>query len=209
MGRLDKGLLGGYTGKLGTTVGSTWKGINVVRTYQPNVANPRSDKQVEHRSLFSQVTEIGSLLLADVIKPLWDRNAKQMSGYNAFIQANMLAASKTTKLSPERFVLANGRIGNCNPSYTMTESTFLVKWDKDSLPVFGKATDKAYVIVFDGSMNILDYHAGSWPRDMGAVQFPHDGSLEGNAESAVIAFLSEDGKLSSNTEWVKIDYRNG
>ena len=97
MGRLDKGLLGGYTGKLGTTVGSTWKGINVVRTYQPNVANPRSDRQVEHRSLFSQVTEIGSLLLADVIKPLWDRNAKQMSGYNAFIQANMLASAKDKK----------------------------------------------------------------------------------------------------------------
>lgn len=205
MGRLDKGLLGGYTGKLGTTVGSTWKGINVVRTYQPNVANPRSDKQVEHRSLFSQVTEIGSLLLADVIKPLWDRNAKQMSGYNAFIQANMLAASKTKKLSPERFVLANGRIGDCSPSSTMSESTLLVKWNKDTLPVFGKATDRAYVIVFDGLMNIMDYQAGTMTRDFGNVQFFHDGSLQGTAESAVIAFLSEDGKLSSKTEWVFID----
>ena len=205
MGRLDKGLLGGYTGKLGTTVGSTWKGINVLRTYQPNVANPRSDKQVEHRSLFSQVTEIGSLLLADVIKPLWDRNAKQMSGYNAFIQANMLAVSKTKKLSPERFVLANGRIGNCNPSYTMTESVFNVTWREDFLPVFGKETDRAFVIVFDGLMNILDYRAGTMTRDFGNVQIPHDGSLQGTAESAVIAFLSEDGKLSSNTEWVLID----
>ena len=205
MGRLDKGLLGGYTGKLGTTVGSTWKGINVVRTYQPNVANPRSDRQVEHRSLFSQVTEIGSLLLADVIKPLWDRNAKQMSGYNAFIQANMLAASKTKKLSHERFVLAKGRIGDCNPSSTMSESAFIVEWNKDTLPVFGKKTDMAYVIVFDGLMNILDYQAGTTSRDFGFAQIYHDGSLQGNAESAVIAFLSEDGKLSSNTEWVSID----
>lgn len=206
MGRLDKGLLGGYTGKLGTTVGSTWKGINVVRTYQPNVANPRSDKQVDHRSLFSQVTEIGSLLLADVIKPLWDRNAKQMSGYNAFIQANMLAAAKEKKLTPEKFVLSKGRIGSTNISVNISESVLIVGWENIPLPVFGKDSDMAYVIVFDGSMNILEYSAGAVNRASRYVDFEHDGSLHGNAESVVVAFLSEDGKLSSNTEFVNIDY---
>lgn len=206
MGRLDKGLLGGYTGKLGTTVGSTWKGINVVRTYQPNVANPRSDKQVEHRSLFSQVTEIGSLLLADVIKPLWDRNAKQMSGYNAFIQANMLAAAKEKKLTPERFVLSKGRIGSTNIDVLITESALRVQWEYATLPVFGKDSDMAFVIVFDGSMNILEYSAGAVNREERHVSFDHDGSLHGSAESVVVAFLSEDGKLNSNTEFVNIDY---
>ena len=164
MGRLDKGLLGGYTGKLGTTVGSTWKGINVVRTYQPNVANPRSDKQVEHRSLFSHVTELGSLLLADVIKPLWDRNAKQMSGYNAFIQANMLASAKEKKLTPERFVLSRGRIGSTNIDVQISESELHIQWENTILPVFGKDSDMAFVIVFDGSMNVLEYSAGAVNR---------------------------------------------
>lgn len=206
MGRLDKGLLGGYTGKLGTTVGSTWKGINVVRTYQPNVANPRSDRQVEHRSLFSQVTEIGSLLLADVIKPLWDRNAKQMSGYNAFIQANMLASAKDKKLTPEKFVLSKGRIGSTIIEVQSEESLLHVEWERSTLPVFGKDSDMAYIIVFDGSMNILEYSAGEVNRAKGEVYFNHDGSLHGNAESVVVAFLSEDGKLCSNTEFELIDY---
>ena len=206
MGRLDKGLLGGYTGKLGTTVGSTWKGINVVRTYQPNVANPRSDKQVEHRSLFSQVTEIGSLLLADVVKPLWDRNAKQMSGYNAFIQANMLASAKTKKLTPEKFVLSKGRIGSTPLSLNITESTLRVLWDYDTLPVFGKVSDMAFVIVFDGDMNILEYSASEVNREARYITFEHDGSLHGSAESVVVAFLSEDGKLSSNTDFELIIY---
>ena len=206
MGRLDKGLLGGYTGKLGTTVGSTWKGINVVRTYQPNVANPRSDKQVEHRSLFSHVTELGSLLLADVIKPLWDRNAKQMSGYNAFIQANMLAAATEKKLTPEKFVLSKGRIGSTNIDVHIEESMLGVQWDSDVLPVFGKVSDMAFVIVFDGSMNILEYSAGEVNRGTRSVIFRHDGSLHGSAESVVVAFLSVDGKLSSNTEFALFDY---
>ena len=206
MGRLDKGLLGGYTGKLGTTVGSTWKGINVVRTYQPNVANPRSDKQVEHRSLFSQVTAIGSLLLADVVKPLWDRNAKQMSGYNAFIQANMLAAAKEKKLTPQKFVLSKGRIGSTIIHVQITESLLMVQWPYGTLPVFGKDSDMAFVIVFDGSMNILEYSAGAVTRGERRVSFNHDGSLHGTAESVVVAFLSEDGKLSSNTEFELFDY---
>lgn len=204
MGRLDKGLLGGYTGKLGTTVGSTWKGINVVRTYQPNVANPRSDKQVEHRSLFSQVTEIGSLLLADVIKPLWDRNAKQMSGYNAFIQANMLAAAEKKKLSHERFILAKGRIGVVEPSVAVDESLLAVNWYSEHIPVFGKPTDKAYIVVFNHAMEVVEYSAGESMRSDGRVDFEHDGRLQGNPHYVVLAFMSEDGKLCSNTEWTSI-----
>lgn len=204
MGRLDKGLLGGYTGKLGTTVGSTWKGINVVRTYQPNVANPRSDRQVEHRSLFSQVTEIGSLLLADVIKPLWDRNAKQMSGYNAFIQANMLAAAKKKKLSPETFILARGRIGVVEPLASVDDSALAVNWYSYTIPVFGKPTDKAYIVVFNEAMEVVEYSAGDSMRSEGSVIFEHDGRLQGNLYHVVLAFMSEDGKLCSNTEWVSI-----
>ena len=62
MARLDQGLLGGYSGKLGTTVGATWKGINVVRTYQPNVANPKTKAQSDQRQLFrSEERRVGKV----------------------------------------------------------------------------------------------------------------------------------------------------
>ena len=89
MARLDQGLLGGYSGKLGTTVGATWKGINVVRTYQPNVANPNTQKQSNQRELFRDVTQFASFFLGNLVKPFWDRQAKQMSGFNAFVSANV------------------------------------------------------------------------------------------------------------------------
>ena len=82
--------------------------------------------------------------------------SKQMSGYNAFIQANMLAAAKEKKLTPERFVLSKGRIGSSNIDAQITDTTLSVEWAYGVLPVFGKVSDMAFVIVFDGSMNILE-----------------------------------------------------
>ena len=129
-----------------------------------------------------------------------------MSGYNAFIQANMLAAAKEKKLTPERFVLSKGRIGSTNIDVLITESALRVQWEYTTLPVFGKDSDMAFVIVFDASMNILEYSASAFNREERKVIFEHDGSLHGSAESVVVAFLSEDGKLSSNTEFVNINY---
>lgn len=35
MGTIEQGFLGGFNGKLGTAVGSKWKGINVIRSRPP------------------------------------------------------------------------------------------------------------------------------------------------------------------------------
>lgn len=206
MARLDKGLLGGYTGKLGTTVGSTWKGINVLRTYQPNVANPQTQKQTEHRTLFSEVTSIASVLLAPMVKPLWDRNAKQMSGFNAFVKANMLSHIGLTKLDKTKFILSNGRIGRQMVSASVTSSSVSLEWPSDTLPVFGSPEDKLYVILFDNDMNIMLYSAGEYSRSDKLAVIEHNGTLEGTAQTCVFAFMSPDGKLQSNTDFSITEY---
>ena len=35
MGTIEKGFMGGFRGKLGTAVGSTWKGKSVIRSKPP------------------------------------------------------------------------------------------------------------------------------------------------------------------------------
>lgn len=205
MGRLDKGLLGGYTGKVGTTVGSTWKGINVVRTYQPNVANPRSEKQVSHRNLFKQVTAVGSLLLGSVIKPLWDKNAKRMSGYNAFIQANMLSARKEGELDYNNFILSRGRMGKTFGTIDITESEALLNWTEGETPVFGSEDDLLYAVIFDHNLNVLDFTAGEIKRTTNTWHVTHDGRLHGNATFVAFTFMSPDGKYQADSVSIEVD----
>ena len=58
MGTIKQGILGGFSGKVGTVVGSSWKGISYMRGRAQSVRNPRTEGQMEQRSKFAQVLEL-------------------------------------------------------------------------------------------------------------------------------------------------------
>lgn len=89
MGVIPQGILGGVKNKVGSIVGSSWKGIPVIKTLPLSVANPNTAGQITQRTAFSLATKIGSILLGDWIKPFWDRFAQKMSGYNSWIKSNV------------------------------------------------------------------------------------------------------------------------
>lgn len=49
MGTIKKGILGGFSGKVGTVVGGSWKGIAYMRGQAQSIKNPRTARQVEQR----------------------------------------------------------------------------------------------------------------------------------------------------------------
>jgi hypothetical protein len=89
MAVIKQGILGGFSGSIGSVVGSAWKGIAVMKSKPLSVANPKTAGQITNRTAFSLASKIGSLILADWIKPFWDRFASKMSGYNSWVQANV------------------------------------------------------------------------------------------------------------------------
>ena len=53
MGTIKQGILGGFSGKVGTVIGSSWKGISYMRGQAPHVKNPRTAGQVNQRLKFN------------------------------------------------------------------------------------------------------------------------------------------------------------
>ena len=47
MGIIKKGILGGFSGKVGNVVGASWKGIDYIRSLPSTVRNPRTPRQVK------------------------------------------------------------------------------------------------------------------------------------------------------------------
>lgn len=52
MGRISQGILGGFSGRVGTVVGSNWKTVHYMRALAVSVNNPRTDKQQHQRTKF-------------------------------------------------------------------------------------------------------------------------------------------------------------
>lgn len=89
MAIIKRGILGGFSNKIGNVVGTSWKGISVMRSLPQSVHNPKTEAQEEQRTNFAVASKLGSQLLDAVIKPFWDKKAIRMSGYNLWVQNNL------------------------------------------------------------------------------------------------------------------------
>jgi hypothetical protein len=149
MAVIKQGILGGFQNKVGSVVGSSWKGIAVMKAKPLSVANPRTVGQVQQRNKFGGLAQFLSPMVGTICKPLWDRFAGQKSGYNAILQANINNVTGEGNPSGSLFVLSRGKIAK-----TEVEVTAIVgepyqvslSWPTTITGV-QSATDELYVMV--------------------------------------------------------------
>lgn len=88
MGKIKKGILGGFNGRVGNVIGGSWKGVAYMRSEAQSIKNPRTDKQQDNRTLFGEVSDLFSKA-----KPIIDLGfageATKKSAFNAAVQENM------------------------------------------------------------------------------------------------------------------------
>lgn len=110
MAIIPQGILGGVKNKIGNVVGSSWKGIPVLKSKPLSVANPRTAGQVSQRDAFALASSIGSQILASWIKPFWDRSASKQSGYNAWVSANVGFMAGGVIANYSDLIMSNGKL---------------------------------------------------------------------------------------------------
>lgn len=101
------GILGTGSGKLGTSVFTTVKGVQIVRQHQPVITNPSTKLQVAQRSRFKLVSQLAASM-ADVIAI---PRMGLTSSRNIFIKKNMptvIGDAEGAKVSYEKLQLTNG-----------------------------------------------------------------------------------------------------
>ena len=110
MATFKQGILGGFSGKVGGVIGSSWKGIDTMRSQPSSVTNPRTNAQVANRSRFKSVSQLAAAMLTTIVKPLNDRFAQKMSGFNDFCQRNASAFDALGSFVPANLVLSRGKL---------------------------------------------------------------------------------------------------
>jgi hypothetical protein len=199
MGKFYNGVLGTMTGKVGGVVGRTWKGINTVAAYQPNVSNPRTNLQVAQRAKMAAITLFASQINTSIIKPLWDRFAKGMSGYNAFIQNNIPFVSDLGVIDLSKLEISKGKmIAPVTLQATYQADEWYIYWDTAIADSYSMPTDKAYILITSGDAKKVIISAGIVQRSAGQIVIPSD--ISPNDEGYIyLAFKRADGTIVSNT----------
>jgi hypothetical protein len=196
MGKINQGILGGVSGRVGSVVGASWKGVPTIRVYQPNVSNPQTSAQTAQRTAFSGITKIASSLLTPLIKGFWDRFAVKQSGYNAFIAANKLA-NGGFQSDAANIVFSKGKL-SATKVFTAKASPAGYEFDETEAPVtrYDLDTDEFYGILYNSTKR--EYFSARLTDSTGEVP-----ATRGSVGSSYLLYTALPSTWDSDTDVVK------
>lgn len=199
MARMYQGILGGLSGKIGNVVGSSWKGIPVLKTKPLSVANPQTAAQVAQRDKMEAVVAFATPILATVIKPLWDRFASRMSGFNAFVQANIGSFVSVGEFTPSTVKISEGKgaatVVNSVDSANGQAAVQLF-WTDDSGEGYKLATDEVYAVVYNITKQEICSQFEVGVRSAGVIECVLPSNVAtGNLLACYLGFRRADGTV--------------
>lgn len=205
MGVIKQGILGGFSGKVGGVVGSSWKGISVMKSRPQSVANPKTAGQVAQRNKFSNSVAFAGVILSNVIKPLWDRFASGMSGYNDFISSNIDLFESELPDPHADLVISKGKMAATeinSVNATGGSANVEIDWSDDSGEGFKLATDEVYIVVVNRDQGSVKGFETGVVRSAETTIIELDANIvAGDNIDAYLAFKRADGTVVSNTSF--------
>lgn len=197
MGIIKRGILGGFSGKVGNVVGSSWKGISVLRVMPLSVGGETTVKQAEQRGAFGTISKFASSILTVWVKPLWDRHAQRMSGYNAFIQQNIASVKTNDALVLSDLKFSDGRLGvtQCTASSEVGIRNIGVDWAAAPSGDYQMSSDRAYLLWLGADGTLKGYSPGEVARSDAGTGITSSNHLFEVGDVVVLAFRREDGSL--------------
>jgi len=197
MGTVKKGILGGFSGKVGSVVGSNWKGISYLRTLPVKVKDPRTLPQKSHRAKFTFTIHFLQPM-TNFLRTGWKLYAKRQSPFNAAVSytfANAITGEYPDyEIDPTKLLLSRGALtvaGNASVRYTERNVQF--QWKDNTGAGSAKATDKALIVIVNIAKNqAVTITAGSARRDcVQNVNVPAE--WLGDEVHTYMGFISENG----------------
>lgn len=201
MATYKQGVLGSFSGKVGTVVGSSWRGISYIRSLAQKVANPRTKGQLWARARLTAVT-VALKQFATVIRAGFVGTGTT-SPWSAAIKANTKALTDgdDPKVDMDKLVLSNGT-AFFDVSATKSDSSVDFSW---TIPT---QTDEFY----DGTLYAAAYNVGNakgiyTPADLsvGKATFSFKSILDGtDTDDVHVYYFVAASKLSTATAHIGV-----
>lgn len=206
MGKIKQGIMGSFSGAVGNVVGSSWKGIGVMKVKPASVANPRTAGQIAQRSKFANAVAFAQIILASIIKPLWDRFASQMSGYNDFIKTNIDLFVNEFASPAADLIISRGKMA-ATPITSVEaingELTVNINFPDTLADAYQLATDRVYALVVNETSGAVDVSADLNARSSGGIGVDlAEALVTGDQLRVYLAFKRVDGTVVSNTAYL-------
>jgi hypothetical protein len=203
MGKISKGILGGFSGKVGTIVGATWKGIDYIRSLAASVANPKTVAQLTQRSKFVLVLRFLQPLTA-FLRVSFKLYATKMTQFNNAMSYNLRNAVSGTYPNYEidfaKALVSRGNlVGAVNESATSGGDEIVITWEDNSGNGNALASDRALIAVYNISRQVSLFETQGPTREMEMASIAVPLAWAGDEVAVYLGFISADGTRVSDS----------
>lgn len=200
MGKFRKGILGPFSGKVGTVVGGNWKGTAYMRSI-PGKRTGSTQKQKEHNAKFAAVMECLKNM-TPVIKMGFESGAKE-SGFNRAFSYNLknavTGAYPAFTVNYSMLLVSRGDLPNADEAKaTLTDGNVYFTWVDNSGLGMAKATDKSILLAYCPALKIALYNLNGNARGTQSAML-NTGVFKNHEVQVYLGFTSEDETEVSNS----------
>ena len=207
MAIIKQGVLGAFSGKVGTVIGTSWKGIAIIRGIAASIANPRTPAQLEQRAKFSLVVKFLRPITA-FLRIGFKSAALKMSAFNAAMSYNLDHA--VTGIYPDftldytKLRVTQGNLpGALNPAaVSVVAATVAFTWEDNSLDAETMANDKVVLLVYNPTKGQSVNAIGNMTRTDGAQSVVVPDSFSGDEVQCYISFINANESVVSDSLYV-------
>ena len=205
MAKPGKGILGGFSGKVGTVVGGTWNGIPYMRSLPTRSANriPTFNQQVQRAkfTLAANLLRSFSSLIESSFQPVTGQTTRNVAFSN--VLTNAIGGVYPNLMIDYALVLVSkGSLKKVvNPDVeSHLPGKLKFTWTNDSGSGNAKASDKAILVVYDEQFGDVIYTTEGANRSTGEAVIDV-AFFSGKPVHTWIGFKSEDGRLMADSSY--------
>jgi hypothetical protein len=204
MGTIKQGILGGFSGKVGSVIGGVWKGISYMRGIALSHNDLKSDAQLAHRQKFAVV---GHFLqpLSEFLLVSFRNYAVRMTGINAAFKYNF--ANAVTGTYPNQAIdYPNARVAQGNLPSALNQvaastvaGTVHFTWEDNSGEVGASSDDKTLIVIYNPTQNQAVTVKELAERADGTQTVTVPDSFSGDLVECYLSFKKADGTEIANS----------
>ncbi len=198
MAIISKGILGGFSGTVGTVIGGSWNGIDYMRSLPKPSGKDATQGQVEQRTKFALVVRFMQAL-SGLVSATFKDSATKMTGFNKAlahaIKSAITGAYPVFNIAYNQVLVSRGSLPNVQAPAAAAGAAGVITWHWTDNSGMGKATpnDRAILVAYSADLNMCVYTTVGALRSTGTDTLNIPG-FSGKAVQTWIAFLSADGK---------------
>ena len=207
MGTFSKGILGGFSGKVGNVVGARWRGKDIMRSLpQRGTYNP-TQLQLDQRERFKTaimfLTPIKEILSAYFGKPQGDKSTFNLATGYHIKNALLHDGTGIYDIDYPKVLIGKGDLrGLTNATVTPDGMYITLTWSDNSGQGNAAATDELVVVAYCEALDLFETANTAGTRDLTTVQLPLPAYWASQNVEVWATFVSADKKQAATSTYL-------